>query len=992
VTPRKTAVVALLAASTLLGRASSTAALDSRKVITQYGHDVWQVEDGLPQNTVNVIRQTRDGYLWLATEEGLVRFDGVRFTVFDSTNTPEMRAGFVTSIFEDTAGTLWIGTKGGLLGYRGGRFTPYGLPDKPSLLVTALAPAEVEGLWLGVGDVGLLQLRDGALVRHASNDQLPLSDVSKLHTDRQGTLWIGTRSKGLLSIRDGKARRYTVQEGLSDDHIWALADGADGAVWVGTDKGLSHLARDGTITNTILNESIRALLEDRDGNLWVGSNDRGLRRLHDGQWLQFGTADGLSNDTVWSLYEDREGSLWVGTNSGGLNRFRDGALTTIGVQEGLSSELLRSVYQHPDGALWIGTKGGGANRMKDGKISVLTPKAGLSEDTVVCFSADREGALWLGTVRGGLNRWKDGKVTVYRKADGLPDDSVFALHGRSDGSLWIGHRGGGLSRLQDGKFTSYGAREGLHSPYVWTIVEGKDGMLWIGTSGGLYSHGPEGIRHVIPDIATHAIHVDTEGVVWAGTPRDGLYRWKDGRATAFTARQGLFDNLVAGILEDGRGNLWMSCNKGIFSVSKRQLNDVADGRIQRVVSVPYDTADGMKSRECGYGSSWKTTDGRLCFPTLRGLVIVDPENLKKNGQPPPVVIEEVIANGHSVSAEPGQSLELPPGEGRLQFQYTALSLMAPKKVRFGYRLDGLDDAWTDAGTTREATYANLRPGQYTFRVRACNNDGVWNESGASVRLHLQPHFYQTGWFYGLCLAAVGFVGWQGHQYRLRRAIEMERVRTRIAADLHDDVGSGLSQIAILSGVARTQLVKDGPRAAASLTQIAGTAEELVDSMSDIVWAMNPGKDQLGDLVHRMRRVASEVFAARDIALDFRVDGLDPEVKVTPDFRRDAFLVFKESVNNAAKHSGCGRVAVAIDVADDRLLLQIRDDGKGFDTAASADGHGLETMSRRARDLGGRLTIVSRPGEGTALTAELPMKRQARRPWDGLVSRWKGSRA
>jgi signal transduction histidine kinase len=316
--------------------------------------------------------------------------------------------------------------------------------------------------------------------------------------------------------------------------------------------------------------------------------------------------------------------------------------------------------------------------------------------------------------------------------------------------------------------------------------------------------------------------------------------------------------------------------------------------------------------------------------------------------------------------------------------------VVPKKVRFAYRLDGLEDTWVNAGTTREAMYANLRPGRYTFRVRACNNDGVWNESGASVRIHLQPHFYQTGWFYGLCLAGVAFAGWQGHRFRLRRAIELERVRTRIAADLHDDVGSGLSQIAILSGVARTQLVKDGTRASESLTQIAGTAEELVDSMSDIVWAMNPGKDHLGDLVHRMRRLASEVFSARDIALDFRVDCLEHARKAPPDFRRHAYLIFKESVNNVAKHSGCGRVAVAIDVTDRRFLLQVKDDGRGFDAAASADGHGLETMSRRARDLGGRLTIVSRPGEGTALTADLPMRRRARRPWDVFVSRWKGS--
>ena len=311
----------------------------------------------------------------------------------------------------------------------------------------------------------------------------------------------------------------------------------------------------------------------------------------------------------------------------------------------------------------------------------------------------------------------------------------------------------------------------------------------------------------------------------------------------------------------------------------------------------------------------------------------------------------------------------------MQLFYTAPSLVAPKKVRFAYRLEGLDDTWADAGATREATYVNLRPGQYTFRVRASNNDGVWNEAGASVRVHLQPHFHQTGWFYGLCLAGVALAGWQGHRFRLRRAIEMERVRTRIAADLHDDVGSGLSQIAILSGVARTQLVEDRARASDSLTQIAGTAEELVDSMGDIVWATNPGKDHLGDLVHRMRRFAGDVCAARGIALAFQAGGLDETRKVDPDFRRHTYLIFKESVSNAARHSGCTRLEATIDAAQNRLRLQVKDDGKGFDSAAGGDGHGLGTMSRRAADLGGRLEIVSRPGEGTTVTAALPMRRR-----------------
>jgi ligand-binding sensor domain-containing protein len=972
---RSMAAVTLLTAA-LWAWPAPAAALDPRRVITQYGHDVWQTSDGLPVNTVKVIHQTRDGYLWMATYEGLARFDGARFTVFDSTSTPELRVSFINTITEDEHGALWIATNGGgLVRYQDGGFTAFNVPGSERQIVLAVAPARDGGLWLAASGVGLLRMKDGALTPYPIGVEGPVSGVTVLRTDPEGGVWVGTRAHGVVSIRAGKTRQFTVRDGLPDNQVWALAHAEDGGVWVATDKGLVRLARDGTIASVLPGESIRALVEDREGGLWVGSNSGGLRRLHEGRWQQF---TGLSSPSVLSLHEDREGSLWVGTNDGGLNRLRDGPFTAIGVPEGLSSEVTRSVYQHPDGTVWIGTKGGGASAIKGEAISALTTRTGLSDDTVISFTADREGALWLGTVRGGLNRWKDGTVTVYGTAQGLPDASAFALLGRPDGSLWIGHRGGGLTRFQDGRFFRYGSREGLASAYVWTIVEGTGGTLWIGTADGLQSLAGGVLRTHIPDTAVHAVHVDREGVVWAGTAIDGMYRWKDGRASAITRREGLFDNAVAGIVEDGDGNLWMSCNKGIFTVGKRQLHDVADGRAPRVTPVVYDTRDGMRSSECTYGSILKAADGRLWFPTIRGVVVVDPANLKKNRLP--VVIEGVVANGRSLSVRPGEPLEVPPGDGRLHVRYTALSLVAPKKVRFAYRLEGLEDSWTDAGTSREAGYTNLRPGRYTFRVRACNNDGVWNEEGASFAFRLQPRFYQTGWFYGLCVLGVAFTGWQGHRFRLRRALEMERVRTRIAADLHDDVGSGLSQISILSGVASTQLRDDGARAPEALGQIASTAEELVDSMSDIVWAMNPGHDRLGDLVHRMRRFASEVFSARDIAFGWKADGIEDARAIGPDFRRHAYLLFKEAVSNAARHSGCRRVEVDMAAGPPPLSLRVKDDGTGFDAASATEGNGLTTMSRRARELGGRLDVVSRPGEGTSLVAELPFALPWKRPW------------
>jgi ligand-binding sensor domain-containing protein/signal transduction histidine kinase len=973
--------VALLAAGALLGRPGPSAALDPRKSITQYGHDVWQAEDGLPQNTVRAIRQTRDGYLWLATEEGLARFDGVRFTVFDTASTPELPVGFVNALFEDRAGTLWIGSNGGgLIRYVAGRFTPYRLPDQRTLLITAVAEAG-DGLWLGASGIGLLRMNEPALAVFAGNRDLPRSGRGYvLHVDRRGTLWMGAKDGGLVSLRDGALRRYTVRDGLADDHVWSLAEGAHGGLWIGTERGVSHVAADGRITSHVLDDAVRALLEDRDGNLWIGSDTRGLRRLRDGTMLEFSAADGLSNNSVWSLHEDREGSLWIGTNGGGLNRLRDGPVTTIGVREGLPSDETRCVFQHPDGTVWVGTKGGGPSRIREGAVVAGGTPAGLSRETVVSFGAGRDGALWLGTVRSGLHRWKDGMVTVYDGARGLPHPSVFALLGRPDGSVWIGHRGGGLSRLQDGRFENYGEARGLNTAYVWTIAEGRDGTLWIGTARGLYAHDGRALRRVIPEVAVHAVHVDAQGVVWAGTARDGLFRWKDGGARPVTRAQGLFDNLVAGILEDDRGTLWMSCNRGIFAVRKQQLHDVADGRAARVDSLAYDTSDGMRSAECSFGTSWRTADGRLWFPTIRGVAVVDPANLRRNMVPPPVVIEGVVANGRPLPPAADILLDVPPGEGRLHFRYTALSLLAPRKVRFAYRLEGLDADWTEAGGAREADYANLRPGHYTFRVKASNNDGVWNETGAAVRLRLRPRFHQTWWFLALCGAGVAGAGWLGHRFRLRRLLEVERVRTRIAADLHDDVGSGLSQIAILSGVARAQLGADGGRATESLGQIAGTAEELVDSMADIVWAMNPGKDHLGDLVHRMRRFAGDVLAARHVAFGFQAAGIDEARPVPPDFRRHAYLLFKEALNNAARHAGAGRVDVVIALGPDRLRIEVRDDGQGFDAGASSDGHGLETMRRRALELGGRIEITSRPGEGTVVRADLPFRRRSRRFW------------
>jgi ligand-binding sensor domain-containing protein len=950
------------------------AALDPRKLITQYGHDVWRIEEGLPHGTIKTFAQTRDGYLWIGTEEGLVRFDGVRFTVFDKDNTPALRNDFITALHEDRAGTLWIGSeKGGLVRHREGRFTPYGAtPEDLSRMIVAIAEDARGALWVAAQAHNVYELRDGTMVAPPALVTSPVKFVSALHADGAGRLWIGSRRQGVVVLQDGAARPYTVAEGLLSDDVRVFAASPEAAPWIGTAKGVSRLGKDGAFTSLVSEDGVRSLLTDRDGNLWIGTNEGGLLRLRDGQVLRYSKAEGLSSLSARALFEDREGSLWVGTANGGVDRFRDGAFTTIGEPEGLSADIVITVHAASDGSVWAGTKGGGLNRIRDGQITAFTTKDGLSQDSIASVASDTAGTIWAGAVDSGLNRLRDGRITVYRTAQGLSHDDVFSLLGSQDGSLWIGTRGGGLNRLVGSEFVRYGKAEGLRSPFVWKLVEDRAGTLWAGTALGLWTVAEGRVRQVTSDeYPASSVHVDAEGTVWAGGGR-GLYRWKDGKGAAFTTREGLVNDRIVQILEDGRQNLWLGSNRGISRISKKQLADVAEGRSTRVTPVSYDTADGMRIRECNYGSGCKTSDGRLWFPTIRGVVVVDPEKLPFNPLPPPVLVETVFANGRALDRPDAGPVRVPPGEGRLEFHFTALSYLAPAKMRFSYRLEGFDEEWSEPGSRREATYTNLPPGAYTFRVKASNNDGVWNEAGGSFPLYLRPHFYQTAWFYALCAALVVGAAWRVHLFRVQRVVEMERVRTRIAADLHDDIGAGLSQIAVLSEVARQQFLTDGTRAVDSLGRIAGTAGELVDSMSDIVWAVNPRRDRLEDLVHRMRRFANDVEAARGLAVAVHAVVPDPGQKLGPDFRRHVYLIFKEAVSNAARHSGCTRVEVALEAQQGRLLLAVRDDGRGFDQAVKGDGHGLHTMVQRASELGGSAEIVSRPGSGTVLSVHVPL--------------------
>ena len=502
-----------------------------------------------------------------------------------------------------------------------------------------------------------------------------------------------------------------------------------------------------------------------------------MNRLYEGKFTTYASSDGLGSKEVYALYADREHSLWIGTGGAGLSRLKDGEITAYGVREGLSDDVVLPIYEDHEGGLWLGTAGG-LNRLKDGKLTKFTARNGLSNNFVFSITEDRQENLWIGT-RKGLDRFKNGKFVFYTTKDGLPNDLVLSTYTDREGNLWIGTPSG-LTLFRDGKFKTYTSADGLSNNHVSSIAQGDDGALWIGTNGGGLNRFKDGKFNVystaegLSSEVVWSIYADREGDLWIGTGGGGLSRFRNGKFTTYTVKNGLFDDNMFQILEDASGKLWMSCNKGIFSVDKKQLNDFADGKVKSLRCDTYGVADGMKNRECNGGfqpAGWKTRDGKLWFPTMKGAVVIDPSHLKQV-HPPTVVIEQILVDKNM--QDPQARIEASPGKGELEFHYTALSFVAPQQVRFRYKLEGFDPAWVEAGTRRAAFYTNIPPGQYVFRVIACSKDGVWNENGAAIEFALHPHFRQTFWFYALCTLAAFLAAVSVYWVRLQQIKARER--------------------------------------------------------------------------------------------------------------------------------------------------------------------------------------------------------------------------
>lgn len=797
-------------------------ALNPNRLPTQYVHDHYTRADGLPAGAVWSVIQDADGYLWLGTQNGLARFDGVRFEIFDASNTPGLASQDIRDIAFDHNGDMWLASYGGGV-YR---FDPdrahleaitidEGLPNN---VVYDLLIDRDGALWAATA--GGLFRRNGAdqVEVWTTSNGLTINRVFNLYQDREGDVWLGTFGGGLSRFDGQTFTHYREADGLASDQVHSIYQDRSGRILVGSYEGGFQEFRSGRFEDIDLPEglaglAIQSIVEDGNNNLWLGAYGNGLIRYRDGEVAHL-NFDGLERTVISDMIEDAEGSLWLATREG-LQRLRDGKVAVFGRPEGLADTTF-VVTGDPDSSdVWVGTEGSGLFRLTDTSVAQLTrDQTGLASDNISALELTSNGDLWAASFGAGINRIRNGEVTLYGQSQGLPSSHVFALKIDENERLWAA-TAAGISRLEGDRFVNYGAEEGLPASAVRQLFQDRSGRLWVGTNGQGIANWYEGnvsipdFNDELPGSIVHAFYQDRAGRMWVGFRDGGLSLLREGEPVlSFGADQGLPFMSVNAILEDREGHLWLATSAGLLRVPIEELMEVADGRRTRVDTMLLTEADGLRSVQFvgGYQpTSWIDSNGQLWFASAGGLVRIDPDQLALNDRPPPVRIERLTSDGLSYPLH--QRVEMDPGAVNLEIEYTGLSLVSPDQVQFRYRLLGYDRDWQDVGGRRTAYYTGLPSGEYVFQVLARNNDGVWSPEPAQLTIVQLARFYEQLWFIALCalLAALALLVaarlWLSRsRQREQRLAEQVRERTLQLQQALDEVERA-SRIDGLTGVA-----------------------------------------------------------------------------------------------------------------------------------------------------------------------------------------------
>ncbi len=979
-------------------------------------------EEGLPENVVMSLAQTRDGFLWTGTLNGLARFDGEQFNVFLPGNTPQLKSTAITCLVEDSKSNLWIGTDGGGVTVVSDRTIQH-LPiaEGPAAgRLTSMCEDSTGSMWLYTANGVLSLYRNGHIETMAVPANTPNS-CRVVIAEPKGLVWVGTdwgmiglnpsaissltnvpvaqmvrvnerldfllasRSGGFWRLADGRVQKWRDGRMIQDlaPYAWSAdtrvacaCEDREGNLIVGTsgppkNEGVFWYAADGscahiTSANGLSHDGVLSLCVDQEDNLWVGTDGRGLNRV---KRRTFDITPKTADWVVLSAAADGRNSIWMGVHAwrachwDGMNMrtYAEGLITEKEEAQGLNPSV-GAVFVDRDQQVWVGLSPAVGTRLfqfRDGRFHPA-PGAEIINADVSAIFQDRAGILWVGT-RAGLARWDGQAWKWYTTADGLSAPSVTALADDAAGNLWIGTHNGGLNRLTDGKFTAF--RE-------------KPGEL--------------------PSDNISSLLLDREGVLWIGTDWSGLVRYDGSRWTRYSTAEGLASDSIGYLMDDPEDNLWLGSTAGLMRVPRKSLDDFAAGRTASVACRAYGRADGLLTGECTSGAqpaACRTPDGKLCFPTIQGLVTVNPGDLVPNTNPPPVIIdsikiEDVEQLTNSLRPAALQTVTLPPGRRRLDIHFTSLDLGAPDRVHFKYRLDPHEAGWIlGRGNSGLAHYGKLPAGNYQFRVMAGNEDDIWNETGSTLAIVVLPPFWQTWWFItgtslallGLIIGSVYYVSTQRLQRQvaqLQQQEALERERGRIARDLHDQLGANLTQVALLGEMAGDD--RDNPAEVQShAEQICQTARETTRSLDEIVWAVNPSNDTLDGLVNYACKYAQEYLELAGIRYRIEAPAKLPEAAIAPDVRHNVFLAFKETVNNVVRHAQATEARIRVRIAPASFTLEVEDNGRGIATMnekAAQSRNGLRNMRKRMTDVHGEFSIEPAAERGTIVRLTAPLRR------------------
>ena len=1011
-------------------------ALDPGRALSQYAHDVWGTAAGLPQSTGLSLARTRDGFLWVGTEEGIARFDGSTFALHDRRNTPGLPHNIAYALLGARDGSLWVGTAAGLARLVEGSARPFGAREKvPETAIRALLEGRDGSVWAATRGGGLVRIRDEAATVLTRADGLPSDEVSSLLEDPDGTLWIAT-SAGLARRRPDGAIEQIPLPGARSARLRGLARGRDGALWVGSDAGLLCLrgaaGRHWGAAQGLASEKVHSVASDRDGSVWVATAG-GLCRIAGGAVERLAAKGPIFPSPVFPILEDDAGDLWFGEAGSGLHRLSASPFLPFGRPEGLPTDVVLCFLEGRDGRMWVGTYGGGL-AVKDGSAwKVFSRANGLPDDTVVGLHEDRDGVVWAAT-KGGLAAISGGAVRPGLVPRGLPSDDLYAVASDGDGTLWVASDAG-LSRREGSAFRTLGEAEGLAGRRCRMMTATPDGAIWAGFAGGGLARVRDGKVELVgreaglPDATFYSFRADADGTLWGGTLGGGLVRGKGGRFRAFTTGDGLADDTVYEVVDDGLGSLWLTSNRGISRVSRAGLAAYEAGRARAIAVRTFGAGGGLRSAECngaGEPSALRARDGRLWFATLGGAAVLDPRSAERAPLSATPRVEAALVDARPIP-HVAAGVTLPAGREALEIRYAAPVYRNAESARFRYRLQGFDGHPVEAGTRRSAIYTNLAPGRYEFTVRVSVDGAPFGPPSVPLAVRVEPRLHETRWFLALCLAAVVAGAWGLHAARVRllaaRARELERLveertaqlrlemektaeanraKSRFLANVTHDLRTPLNAIIGYSDLLAEQAEeREAPDFVADLGRIRRAAEHQLALVNDVLDLAKVEAGRLDVALEEvdLPRFLSDVLATVGPMVRRNGNRLEAEgiegagtVRTDPTRLRQILL---NLLSNAARHTTDGLVAVEVSREDGDALFRVRDTGVGIPEAeiallfrafsqarggdARGTGLGLAISQQLAGLLGGRIAVESAPGRGSTFTLRIPASAPAATP-------------